>query len=169
MNPVKSLLQVFGSRKMAALILLGFSSGLPLFLTSKTLQAWMTVEKVDLTAIGLFSLVGVPYSLKFIWSPLLDWFTLPFLGRRRGWLITIQIGLLIAIACMALQQPKQALQLLAINAVAIAFLSATQDIAIIAAVPGLILLPFFAPWNQKPVPVNRPGIEPEEEDIWGTK
>jgi MFS transporter, PAT family, beta-lactamase induction signal transducer AmpG len=129
MNPVQSLLQVFGSRKMAALILLGFSSGLPLFLTSKTLQAWMTVENVDLTAIGLFSLVGVPYSLKFLWSPLLDWFTLPFLGRRRGWLITIQIGLLIAIACMALQQPKQALQLLAINAVAIAFLSATQDIA----------------------------------------
>jgi PAT family beta-lactamase induction signal transducer AmpG len=129
MNPVKSLLRVFGSQKMAALILLGFSSGLPLFLTSKTLQAWMTVEKVDLTAIGLFSLVGVPYSLKFLWSPLLDWFTLPFLGRRRGWLITIQIGLLIAIACMALQQPKQALQFLAINAVVIAFLSATQDIA----------------------------------------
>ncbi len=129
MNPVKSLLQVFGSQKMAALILLGFSSGLPLFLTSKTLQAWMTVEKVDLTAIGLFSLVGVPYSLKFLWSPLLDWFTLPFLGRRRGWLITLQIGLLIAIACMALQQPKQALQFLAINAVVIAFLSATQDIA----------------------------------------
>jgi MFS transporter, PAT family, beta-lactamase induction signal transducer AmpG len=129
MNPVKSLLRVFGSQKMAALILLGFSSGLPLFLTSKTLQAWMTVEKVDLTAIGLFSLVGVPYSLKFLWSPLLDWFTLPFLGRRRGWLITLQIGLLIAIACMALQQPKQALQFLAINAVVIAFLSATQDIA----------------------------------------
>jgi PAT family beta-lactamase induction signal transducer AmpG len=114
---------------MAALILLGFSSGLPLFLTSKTLQAWMTVEKVDLTAIGLFSLVGVPYSLKFLWSPLLDWFTLPFLGRRRGWLIVIQIGLLIAIAAMSLQQPKQALQFLAINAVVIAFLSATQDIA----------------------------------------
>lgn len=129
MNPMRSLLQVFGSRKMAALILLGFSSGLPLFLTSKTLQAWMTVEKVDLTAIGLFSLVGLPYSLKFLWSPLLDWFALPYLGRRRGWLITIQIGLLIAIAFMGLQQPKQALQLLAINAVAIAFLSATQDIA----------------------------------------
>ena len=129
MNPVKSLLRVFGSPKMASLILLGFSSGLPLFLTSKTLQAWMTVEKVDLTAIGLFSLVGVPYSLKFLWSPLLDWFTLPFLGRRRGWLIVIQIGLLIAIAAMSLQQPKQALQFLAINAVVIAFLSATQDIA----------------------------------------
>ncbi|MFM6243581.1 MAG: AmpG family muropeptide MFS transporter [Dolichospermum sp.] len=129
MNPVKSLLRVFGSPKMATLILLGFSSGLPLFLTSKTLQAWMTVEKVDLTAIGLFSLVGVPYSLKFLWSPLLDWLTLPFLGRRRGWLIVIQIGLLMAIAAMSLQQPKQALQFLAINAVVIAFLSATQDIA----------------------------------------
>ncbi len=129
MNPVKSLLRVFGSPKMAALILLGFSSGLPLFLTSKTLQAWMTLEKVDLTAIGLFSLVGVPYSLKFLWSPLLDWVTLPFLGRRRGWLIVIQIGLLIAIAAMSLQQPKQALQFLTINAVVIAFLSATQDIA----------------------------------------
>ncbi|MBE9052455.1 AmpG family muropeptide MFS transporter [Nostocales cyanobacterium LEGE 11386] len=129
MNPVRSLLQVFGSRKMAALLLLGFSSGLPLFLTSRTLQAWMTVEQVDLTAIGLFSLVGLPYSLKFLWSPLLDRFAIPILGRRRGWLITIQIGLLIAIALMAVQQPKQALQLLAINAVAIAFFSATQDIA----------------------------------------
>ncbi|AHJ26573.1 AmpG family muropeptide MFS transporter [Nodularia spumigena CS-584] len=129
MKPVRSLLTVFGSRKMAALTLIGFSSGLPLFLTSRTLQAWMTVEGVDLTAIGLFSLVGLPYSLKFIWSPLIDRFTVPILGRRRGWLITLQIGLLIAIALMAFQQPKQALQLLAINAVAIAFLSASQDIA----------------------------------------
>ena len=128
MNVIQSLLQVFRSRKMAALLLIGFSSGLPLLLTSKTLQAWMTLEKVDLSAIGLFSLVGVPYSLKFLWSPLLDRFALPFLGRRRGWLIAIQVGLLVAIASMSLQQPKQALQLLAINAVAIAFLSATQDI-----------------------------------------
>ena len=129
MNPVRSLVKVFGSRKMAALTLIGFSSGLPLYLTSRTLQAWMTVEQVDLGAIGLFSLVGLPYSLKFIWSPLLDRFALPILGRRRGWLITLQIGLLIAIALMAWQQPKQALQLLAVNAVAIAFLSASQDIA----------------------------------------
>ncbi len=113
---------------MAALLLLGFSSGLPFFLTGNTLKAWMTVEKVDLTAIGLFSLVAVPYSFKFIWAPLLDRFTLPFLGRRRGWLIGIEVALLIAIAFMALQQPKQALQLLAINAVVIAFFSATQDI-----------------------------------------
>ena len=129
MKATKSLLQVFQSRKMAALLLLGVSSGLPLFLTSKTLQAWMTVEGVNLAAIGLFSLVGLPYSLKFIWAPLLDRFTLPFLGRRRGWLILIQCALLVAIAFMALQRPAQALQILAVNALAIAFLSATQDIA----------------------------------------
>ncbi len=114
---------------MGALLFLGFSSGLPLFLTSKTLQAWMTVEGVNLSAIGLFSLVGLPYSLKFLWSPLLDRFAPPFLGRRRGWLVLTQVGLLLAIAAMALQQPAQALQLVAINALVIAFLSATQDIA----------------------------------------
>ncbi|HEY9875491.1 MAG TPA: AmpG family muropeptide MFS transporter [Candidatus Obscuribacterales bacterium] len=129
MKATQSFLQVFQSRKMAALLFLGFSSGLPLFLTSKTLQAWMTVEKVDLTAIGLFSLVGLPYSLKFIWSPLLDRYVPPFLGRRRGWLAIMQVGLLLAIAAMSLQQPKQALQLLAVNAFLIALFSATQDIA----------------------------------------
>jgi len=114
---------------MAALLFLGFASGLPLFLTSKTLQAWMTVERVDLGAIGLFSLVSLPYSLKFIWSPLLDRFVPPFLGRRRGWLVLTQGALLLAIAAMALQRPSQALQLLAINALLIAFFSASQDIA----------------------------------------
>lgn len=121
--------QVFQSRKMAALLLLGFASGLPLFLTSRTLQAWMTLEGVDLGAIGLFSLVALPYSLKFLWSPLLDRFVPPFLGRRRGWLVIAQVGLTVAIAAMALQNPKQSLQLLAINAVLIAFFSASQDIA----------------------------------------
>lgn len=114
---------------MAALLFLGFSSGLPLLLTSKTLQAWMTVEGVNLGAIGLFSLVGLPYSLKFIWSPLLDRFAPPLLGRRRGWLLLTQGALLLAIAAMALQQPRQTLQFLAINALLVAFFSATQDIA----------------------------------------
>lgn len=114
---------------MVALLLLGFSSGLPLFLTSKTLQAWMTVEGVKLSAIGLFSLVGLPYSLKFLWSPILDRFVPPFLGRRRGWIVIMQIGLVIAVAAMALQDPKRSLQLLAINSLLIAFLSASQDIA----------------------------------------
>ncbi|MGG6295312.1 AmpG family muropeptide MFS transporter [Leptolyngbya sp. AN02str] len=129
MKNVSSLVQVFSSRKMAALLLLGFASGLPLFLTSRTLQAWMTVENIDLGAIGAFSLVALPYSLKFLWSPLLDRFVPPFLGRRRGWLVIMQVCLTLAIAAMALQNPRQSLQLLAINALLIAFFSASQDIA----------------------------------------
>jgi PAT family beta-lactamase induction signal transducer AmpG len=129
MKPTPSFLQVFQSRKMMALLLLGFASGLPLFLTSRTLQAWMTTENVDLGVIGLFSLVALPYSLKFLWSPLLDRFVPPGLGRRRGWLVITQ-GLLVgAIALMAIQNPQQALGLLAINAFFIAFFSASQDIA----------------------------------------
>ena len=117
---------------MAILLFLGFSSGLPLFLTSKTLQLWMQDAKIDLGTITLFSLVGVPYSLKFLWSPLLDRFVPPVLGRRRSWLILTQVGLVSAIAAMALQQPSQnlqSLQILAIIALIITFLSATQDIA----------------------------------------
>ncbi len=129
MKEITGLGQVFGSRKMAALLLLGFASGLPLLLIGNTLKAWMTVENVNLGAIGWFGLTALPYSLKFLWSPFLDRFTLPFLGRRRGWLLLTQIALMIAIAIMGLQQPKQALQLLAINAILIAFISATQDIA----------------------------------------
>lgn len=114
---------------MVALLLLGFASGLPLLLTSKTLQAWMTVEQVDLTSIGLFSLVALPYSLKFLWSPLLDRFVPPFWGRRRGWLVITQVALVVTIAAMSLQNPRQMLQLLAINALLITFFSASQDIA----------------------------------------
>jgi MFS transporter, PAT family, beta-lactamase induction signal transducer AmpG len=128
MRTINSFLKVFESRKIVALLLLGFASGLPLFLTSKTLQAWMTQADVDLTSIGLFSLVGLPYSLKFLWSPLMDRFVPPFLGRRRGWLLITQILLVIAIATMSLQNPKEALSLVAVNALLIAFFSASQDI-----------------------------------------
>jgi MFS transporter, PAT family, beta-lactamase induction signal transducer AmpG len=131
-NSHQSLLQVFRSRKLAALALLGFSSGLPLFLTSKTLQVWMTEAKIDLGVIGLFAIVALPYSLKFLWAPFLDRFALPFLGQRRGWLLVTQIGLLLAIAAMSLQNPAQdaqVLQVLVINVLIITFLSATQDIA----------------------------------------
>ena len=124
-----SLLRVFGQRKMAALLFLGFSSGLPLFLTSQTLQAWMTKEGVDLTTVGLVSLLGLPYSLKFFWAPVLDRYVPPFLGRRRGWLLISQLLLLLAIAAMSFHDPRRGLQLLAVNALLIAFFSATQDIA----------------------------------------
>ncbi len=129
MNGKRSLLEVFGSRKMAALLFLGFSSGLPLYLTSKTpLQAWLTKEHVSLSTIAAFSLVGLPYSLKFLWSPLLDRFVPPFLGRRRGWLVITQVAVLLAIAAMAFQKPSEGLTFLAITAVIVAFFSASQDI-----------------------------------------
>jgi PAT family beta-lactamase induction signal transducer AmpG len=115
---------------MAAILALGFASGLPLYLTSRTLQAWMTVAGVDLTTIGLFSLVSLPYSLKFLWSPLIDGFSFPFLGRRKGWLFATQVPLAAAICSMFFARPTTGLHLLALNALAIAFLSATQDITI---------------------------------------
>jgi len=124
-----SATRVFTQPKMAALIFLGFASGLPFYLTSTTLQAWMTQANVDLTTIGIFSLVGLPYSLKFLWAPLLDRYVPPFLGRRRGWLIITQVMLLLGIAAMSLHDPRLGLQALAFNAIFIAFFSATQDVA----------------------------------------
>lgn len=121
--------QVFASRKMAAILLLGFASGLPLYLTQKDLQAWMTLEHVDLKTIGYVSLLSWPYTFKWLWSPLVDAFPLPFLGRRRGWLIATQVGLLLGIAWMGTHDPRTALHMVAINAIAVAFFSATQDIA----------------------------------------
>ncbi|HEX6749349.1 MAG TPA: AmpG family muropeptide MFS transporter [Longimicrobium sp.] len=121
--------QVFASRKMASILLLGFASGLPLYLTSKDLQAWMKLEQVDLATIGYISLLSWPYTFKFLWSPLIDALPIPILGRRRGWLLATQIGLLLAIGWMATHEPRAGLQLVAINAIIIAFFSATQDIA----------------------------------------
>lgn len=129
-SPSRNPLQVFGRPKMAALLFLGFSSGLPLYLTKTTLQAWMTTAGVSLTAIGVFSLLNAPYSLKFVWAPVLDRYVPPFLGRRRGWMLITQILLLVAIALMSLHDPKAGLMALGINALIIAFLSASQDITI---------------------------------------
>jgi MFS transporter, PAT family, beta-lactamase induction signal transducer AmpG len=126
-----SFTEVYGNRKMLALLLLGFSSGLPLYLAGKVpLQAWLTREGVSLSAIAAFSLVGLPYSLKFLWSPLLDRYVPPFLGRRRGWLLITQIALLLGILAMATQKPSQGLQVLAIFTTMVAFFSASQDIVV---------------------------------------
>lgn len=126
----RSILRVFGQRKMAALLILGFSSGMPLFLTSKTLQAWMTVEGVDLATVGKVSWLALPYTLKFLWAPILDRYIPPFLGRRRGWLLITQVILGVLIAAMSLHDPRQALFILFVNTLLIAFFSATQDIAV---------------------------------------
>lgn len=117
-------------RKMFIVFLMGFSSGLPLLLTGSTLQAWCQESGMDLTKIGLFALVGIPYTLKFLWSPLLDWVTPPFLGRRRGWLLISQLGLMAALVGLALSDPHQGSWMIAGFALVVAFLSATQDIGI---------------------------------------
>ncbi|HXZ50449.1 MAG TPA: MFS transporter [Burkholderiales bacterium] len=122
------LLGVFRGRRIFLLLLLGFSSGLPLALTGATLQAWLTVSGVDLTTIGMFALVGQPYTYKFLWAPLMDRFTIPLLGRRRGWLVVTQLGLLATIAWMGTLAPERAPWLLAGLALVVAFLSASQDI-----------------------------------------
>ena len=93
-------LRIFQQPRSAILLIPGFASGLPLALTSGTLQARMTVENIDLKTIGFFSLVGRAYVFKFLWSPLMDRYTPPFFGRRRGWLLATQILLLVAIAAM---------------------------------------------------------------------
>lgn len=122
--------QVFYNRRIAVMVLLGFSSGLPLPLTSGTLQAWLTVAGVDLRIIGIFSLVSIPYTIKFIWSPLMDRFVPPWLGRRRGWILPIQIILMVSIGIMGFISPGYAPFLLASMAFFIAFSSASQDIVI---------------------------------------
>ncbi|RCI99326.1 muropeptide transporter AmpG, partial [Klebsiella pneumoniae] len=110
-------LRIFQQPKSAILLILGFASGLPLALTSGTLQAWMTVENIDLKTIGFFSLVGQAYVFKFLWSPLMDRYTPPFLGRRRGWLLTTQVLLLLAIAAMGFLEPVTQLRWMAALAV----------------------------------------------------
>ena len=116
-------------RQYVALVLLGFASGLPLYLTGSTLKAWLTKGGVDLPTIGAFSLVTLPYSLKFLWAPLLDRYVPPLLGRRRGWLLLAQVALAVCLATLAFSDPRVSLFRLAFLSVAVAFSSATQDIA----------------------------------------
>jgi len=121
---------VFRSRRMAVLFALGFSSGLPLFLTGQTLQAWMTTAGVDIEKIAAFASVGLAYTFKFAWAPLLDRWSPPWLGRRRGWMITTQLALIAAIAAMGTIDPTETPGALAVIAVVVAFLSASQDVVL---------------------------------------
>ncbi|MGH7274265.1 MAG: AmpG family muropeptide MFS transporter [Nitrospiria bacterium] len=124
----KDLFELLINRRIGVILFLGFSSGMPLALTSGTLQAWMAVEKVDLSTIGIFSLVGLPYTLKFLWSPLMDRYVPPYLGRRRGWMVATQVGLMIGIAAMANISPTETTWLMAMVALLVVFASASQDI-----------------------------------------
>ncbi len=120
---------IFSGRMLVALMM-GFACGLPLLLTISVLQAWMQEEGVDLTVIGLMALVGLPYTLKFLWAPALDRFTLPFFGRRRGWLFLAQLALVLAIAGLGLTDPGNNPWLVAFAALLVTFFSATQDIVV---------------------------------------
>ncbi|NYT36222.1 muropeptide transporter [Allopusillimonas soli] len=120
---------VYASPRVFPLLLLGFASGLPLALTSGTLQAWATLDGVSLQNIGFLTLVGTAYTLKFLWAPLVDRYAPPWLGRRRGWVFLTQILLALSVAAMGTLSPSAHLGLLAALAVLVAFLSATQDIA----------------------------------------
>jgi MFS transporter, PAT family, beta-lactamase induction signal transducer AmpG len=129
-----SSLAIYRRPRLIAVLLMGFSSGLPLALTFATLSFRLAEIGVSRTAIGLFALVGVPYSVKFLWSPLIDRLPIPvftsYLGRRRGWALAIQPLLALAILALGLADPRSAPGLTALFALAVAFLSASQDIVI---------------------------------------
>jgi PAT family beta-lactamase induction signal transducer AmpG len=128
MTPI-SASKLYTSRRVAPLLALGFASGLPLALTGGTLQAWATIEQVSLQEIGFLTLVGTAYTLKFLWAPLVDRYAPPWLGRRRGWMVLMQVLLALGMLAMGCLSPGQSLLPLALLAVFVAFCSATQDIA----------------------------------------
>ncbi len=126
----QSTLSVVFSRRMLVAFLMGFSGGLPLLLTLGVLQAWMKEKGVDLTWIGMITLVQIPYTWKFLWAPFLDRFIPPFLGRRRGWLLMSQIALMASIVGLGYTDPVKNTWITIGAAVLVAFISATQDIVI---------------------------------------
>src|SRR5947208_13428388 len=127
-------LAVYLQRRVLIVMLLGFSSGLPLALSGSTLLVWMRESGVDLGTIGLFALVGTPYTLKFLWAPLTDALHVPFFtrafGRRRGWLVFSQLLLIAAILLLALTDPAHASLFVALGALLVATMSSTQDIVV---------------------------------------
>ncbi len=108
----------------------GFASGLPLYLLIQLVPAWLRLEGVSLTAIGFFTAVTYPYTLKFLWSPLIERYSLPLLGRRRGWMLTTQLALIGTIAALGVLSPQVSLGAITVLAVAVAIFSATQDIVL---------------------------------------
>lgn len=125
-----SILRTIFNWRMLVTFFLGISSGIPLLVTGSTLQAWMTDEKIDLAVIGMFSLVGLPYTVKFLWSPFLDRYMPPFFGRRRGWMLISQILLMLAIGAFYLVRPAESPWIVAFLAVLVSFFSASQDVVV---------------------------------------
>ncbi|MDH3229107.1 MAG: AmpG family muropeptide MFS transporter [Alphaproteobacteria bacterium] len=127
-------LAVYLERRLVIVFLMGFASGLPLALSGATLSIWLTKAGVSLAAVGLFVTVGTPYTMKFLWAPLVDRVPIPILGRRlgrrRSWMVTVQVALVAAIVALGATRPESAPLWTAVFALAVAFFSASQDIVI---------------------------------------
>ena len=119
--------EILLSRKMVTCVFLGFSSGLPLYVLIQLVPAWLRSHEVDLAVIGLFALIGLPYTWKFLWSPLMDRYKLPFLGRRRGWALITQIGLVFSIAALGRFDPSASLQAIVVTVFMISSVSVVQN------------------------------------------
>ena len=130
MNSTPNVWRALFTKRMLICIFTGFSSGLPLYLLINLLPAWLRTENIELKTIGLFALMQFPYTWKFLWSPLLDRYQLTTLGRRRGWMLTTQIGLLTIISLLGGFSPQHEIVTIAWLAIGLAFFSATQDIAL---------------------------------------
>jgi len=123
-------IRVMVSWRMLVMFAFGLVSGFPFYVVKDVLKAWMTDAHVDLSTIGLFSAVTLPYTLKFVWSPAMDRYVPPFLGRRRGWILLAQAALIGAIALLGRFDPRESLHWIAVTALAVSFFGATQDIAL---------------------------------------
>jgi PAT family beta-lactamase induction signal transducer AmpG len=128
--PKPAILKVVFSRRMLVALIMGYASGLPLELTSSVLKIWMREQDVNLAVIGLFALVGLPYTLKFFQAPLLDRFSIPHLGRRRGWMLIFQFALALSICGLGRTNPGQAPWMVALAAFLVTLFSASQDIVV---------------------------------------
>ncbi len=133
MNPAteqRNWKEILFSRRMLICLFIGFTSGMPLYVLSQLVPAWLRSEGVDLATIGLFSLVALPYTWKFLWSPLMDRYKPPFLGRRRGWALMTQVSLLVSIGLLGRYNPAISLQSIVVLVFLVALFSASQDIVI---------------------------------------
>src|SRR3954454_982614 len=114
--PAAPRLDAAALHRLLVVTVLGFASGLPLALTGQAMQAWLSIEGVDIATIGFLSLVGLPYTFKFLWAPLMDRFELPWLGRRRGWLVLMQLLLAGALLALSATQPSASIRAFALLA-----------------------------------------------------
>ena len=129
-NKVLISINPYLEKKMVITLVMGFVSGVPLLLTITLLQAWLTDAGIAKSTIGLFALVGLPYSLKFLWAPIFDRYIINALGRRRGWLIVSQVALIVSIIGLGMTNPSLSAFNVAVLALLVTFFSASQDIII---------------------------------------